>query len=181
MIVIEGMKKKGAKLVTTLESIMPLIWWGISALSILLIIFLLLIFSLYRRMKRFEASYVTLQTFMSGDHLEPMLQGYTQKVVEQAQILKTCNERLTQIEQKLRAGVDRAELLRFRAFENVGSDLSFALALLNQEGSGVVLSAIHNREESRLYAKPVNGGQSTYSLSIEEIEVIAKAMQGEKI
>lgn len=166
---------------TSIESIMPLIWWVISASTILLLISFLWIYSLSHRMKRFEASYVTLQTFISGHQLEPLLQEYIQKMAEQDQGLKTCNVRLSQIELKLRAGVDRAELLRFRAFENVGSDLSFAFALLNQEGNGVVLSAIHSREESRVYAKPINGGLSTYSLSSEEIEVIAKAMQGQKV
>lgn len=160
---------------------MSMSWWGISALTILLLISLLINFSIFRRMKRFESSYVTLQTFMSGHQLEPLLQEYIQKTTEQNQELKNCNARLTQIELKLRAGVDRAELIRFSAFENVGSDLSFAFALLNQEGSGVVLSAIHSREDSRVYAKPINGGQSAYSLSQEEIEVITKAMQGQKI
>ncbi|MDR3585477.1 MAG: DUF4446 family protein [Desulfosporosinus sp.] len=160
---------------------MPLIWWSMSALTLLLLISLLTTLSLSRRMKRFEASYVTLQTFSSGEQLEPLLQKYLQQVIELDQELKACNVRLKQIELKLRAGVDRAELLRFSAFENMGSDLSFAFALLNQEGSGVVLSAIHSREESRVYAKPINKGRSTYSLSNEEIEVIAKAMQGQNI
>ena len=164
-----------------IESIMPFTWWGISVLTVLLLITFLMTISLSRRMKRFEASYTTLQTFISGQQLEPMLQKYIQNVSEQDQKLKTCNERLTRMELKMRAGVDRAELLRFKAFENVGGDLSFAFALLNQEGSGVILSAIHSREESRVYAKPVKEGQSTYSLSCEELEVIAKAMQGEKI
>ena len=166
---------------TSLESIMPLIWWGISALTLLLLISSLITYLLFRRMKRFESSYITLQTFMSGDQLEPLLEECIQKVAGQEQELKANIVRLNQIEQKIRAGVDRAELLRFRAFENVGSDLSFALALLNQEGSGVVLSAIHSREESRVYAKSVNKGKSSYLLSDEENEVIAKAMQGEKI
>ena len=160
---------------------MPLSWWGISVLSIVLLISLLITILLFRRMKRFESSYVSLQTFMSGHQLEPLLQEYIQMTTEQNQKLETCNTRLAQIELKLRAAVDRAEVLRFSAFENVGSDLSFAVAFLNQEGSGVVLSAIHSREESRVYAKPINGGQSTYSLSREEIEVISKAMQGQKI
>lgn len=166
---------------TSLESIMPLYWWGISALTILLLISFLITYLLFRRMKRFESSYITLQTFMSGHQLEPLLEECIQKVAGQEQELKANIARLTQIEQKVRAGVDRAELLRFRAFENVGSDLSFALALLNQEGNGVVLSAIHSREESRVYAKSVDKGQSSYLLSNEENEVIAKAMQGEKI
>lgn len=166
---------------TSLESIMPLIWWGISALTIIILISLLLNLLLYRRMKRFESSHVTLQTFMSGNELEPMLQNYIATLAKQNQELETCKARLTQLETKSRAAADRAELVRFRAFENVGSDLSFAFALLNQEGSGVVLSAIHSREESRVYAKPVDKGQSSYLLTNEEVEVIAKAMQGEKI
>ena len=166
---------------TSLVSNMPLIWWGMSALTLLLFISLLTTLALSRRMKRFEASYVTLQTCISGEQLEPLLQKYLQQVGEMDQELKACNVRLKQIELKLRVAVDHAELLRFSAFENMGSDLSFAFALLNQEGSGVVLSAIHSREESRVYAKPINKGRSTYTLSDEEIEVIAKSMQGQKI
>ena len=72
-------------------------------------------------------------------------------------------------------------MVRFRAFEDIGSDLSFAFALLNQEGSGVVLSSIFNREDSRVYAKPINQGQSTYPLTEEEKQVINKALQGHKV
>jgi len=168
-----------------LENIMPLHWWGICVLAILLLIVFSLNVLLYRRlnqrMKLFEASSLTLQTFMSGHQLDTILQENTQKLTNQEQNINTMKERLSQVEMKLRAGVDRAELLRFRAFENVGSDLSFAFALLNQEGSGVVLSSIHNREEARVYAKPIKEGTSTYSLTGEEKEVIDRAMLGQKI
>lgn len=164
---------------------MPLLWWGISALGILLVIAFFINIILYRRlnrrMKLFESSSLTLQTFMSGDQLDTLLRENTQKMTRQEQELNKIDARLSQMEIKLRAGVDRAELLRFRAFENVGSDLSFAFALLNQEGSGVVLSSIHNREESRVYAKPIKEGLSTYSLTGEEKEVIDRAMLGQKI
>ncbi len=164
---------------------MPLNWWGIYALAILLVIAFIINISLYRRlnrrMKLFESSSLSLQTFMSGHQLDTLLQENTQKLTNQEQHFNKIQTRLSQVEIKLRAGVDRAELIRFRAFENVGSDLSFAFALLNQEGSGVVLSSIHNREESRVYAKPVKEGISTYSLTGEEKEVIDRAMAGEKI
>ena len=168
-----------------LENIMPLLWWGISALGILLVITFLIQILLYRRlnrrMKRFEASSLTLQTFMSGHKLDTLLQECIQKLTHQEQEFNKINTKLSQVEVKLRVGVDRAELLRFRAFEKVGSDLSFAFALLNQEGNGVVLSSIHNREESRVYAKPIMEGMSTYSLTGEEKEVIDRAMRGQKI
>jgi hypothetical protein len=160
---------------------MPLIWWSICALAIVLFTFITVTVLLYKRMKRFESAHVTLQTFMSGQQLDTLFQEYIHRVDEQEKKFEKCDERLTLVERKMRTGVDRAELLRFRAFENTGSDLSFAFALLNQEGSGVVLSSIYNREESRVYAKPIEEGQSTYALTDEEKQVINKAMQGEKI
>lgn len=175
------MEEKRGKIVSILLDIMPLIWWAISAMTIVLVISLLMTISLFRRMKRFESSYVTLQTFMSGQQLDTLLQTCIQRVSEQEKKHEKGDKRLIQVEQKLRSAVDRAELLRFKAFENMGSDLSFAFALLNQEGTGIVLSSIHNREESRVYAKPVTGGLSTYSLTNEEKEVITKAMQGQKV
>ena len=164
---------------------MPLLWWGISVLTILLVIGfvinILLFRRLNRRMKNFEASSSTLQTFMSGHHLDTLLQEYNQKQAQQEQALAKLETKLSKVELKLRVGVDRAELLRFQAFDKMGSDLSFAFALLNQEGSGVVLSSIHNRDESRVYAKPIKEGVSTYSLTGEEKEVIERAMVGQKI
>lgn len=164
---------------------MPLPWWGISVLTILLVIAFVINILLYRRlnrrMKNFEASSSTLQTFMSGHHLDTLLQEYNQKQAQQEQALGKLETKLSKVELKLRVGVDRAELLRFQAFDNMGSDLSFAFALLNQEGSGVVLSSIHNRDESRVYAKPIKEGVSTYSLTGEEKEVIDRAMVGQKI
>jgi|SRR5665648_24696 len=168
-----------------LQDIMQLHWWGISALAVLLVIAFLINVSLYRklnkRMKHFESSSKTLQTFMSGHDLDTILSDCTKRLDQLEQAFTKNDTRLSQLQLKTQVGVDRAELLRFRAFENVGSDLSFALALLNQEGNGVVLSSIHNREESRLYAKPIAQGLSTYSLTGEEKEVIERAMQGPKI
>jgi len=160
---------------------MPLYWWAIYVLIALILIALTTSISLYRRMKRFEASYISLQTFMEGQQMDTLLHEYIHKVTQIEQNLEKCNSRLAHIEPKLKASVDRVELLRFRAFEDVGSDLSFAFALLNQEGDGVVFSSIHSREESRMYGKPIKEGRSVYSLSDEEKEVISKAMIGLKI
>ncbi|EHQ92365.1 DUF4446 family protein [Desulfosporosinus youngiae] len=165
----------------TIESIMPLYWWAACIMAIVLLLLSVITILLYGRMKRFEASYISLQTFVNGKQMDILLQEYQDKLSKLEQNLEECKVRLNPIEVKLKAGIDRAELIRFRAFEDVGSDLSFAFALLNQEGDGVVLSSIHSREEARVYAKPISGGQSTYLLSDEEKEVVAKAMIGQKI
>ncbi|AFM43541.1 hypothetical protein Desaci_4713 [Desulfosporosinus acidiphilus SJ4] len=166
---------------TLITGSQPTIWLGIGVLAILLVVAYIVIILLFRRMKKFEAAYVSLKTFLSGNDLEGLLQEYHQKLNEQKVQLEQCSKRLDPIEFKLKASVDRVQMVRYKAFENVGSDLSFALAFLNQDGDGIVLNSIHSREDSRVYAKPVTGGQSTYLLSNEEKEVISNAMVGPKI
>ncbi|HJT38110.1 MAG TPA: DUF4446 family protein [Actinomycetota bacterium] len=72
--------------------------------------------------------------------------------------------------------VQRVGVVRFDAFEDLGGMLSFAVAMLDQEGSGVVLSSINGRNETRIYAKPVEHGGSRINLSGEEEEAIRRAL-----
>lgn len=160
---------------SNLTNIMAAYWWGIVGVGILAIIPYFIVFSLRRRLKKFEKAHIALQTFMSGKTLDDLLDNYLKKVQKSMEILEGQNLRLQKTEEKLRQSVDRAELVRFNAFDNMGSDLSFALALLNQEGNGIVLSSINSREESRVYAKPVTAGASTYHLSDEEKQALDKA------
>jgi hypothetical protein len=69
----------------------------------------------------------------------------------------------------------RVGLVRYNAFHDLGSDLSFSVAILNNEQTGLVLTGLHNREQTYMYAKPVTQGESNYTLSPEEKEAIKKA------
>lgn len=71
-------------------------------------------------------------------------------------------------------------VVRFQAFENVGGDQSFAVALLDARGNGVVISSIFGREESRVYCKPVVQGRSDYALSKEEEQSLGLALRKTK-
>lgn len=164
-----------------LEQIMPLTNWAIALVAVLCIIELIWIIILQQRMAKFKTSYLALQTFLDGSSLDQQLKEYIAEVKQIKSDLGEVKERLAQAESKLRSSVDRVELVRFNAFENMGSDLSFALALLNQEANGVVLSSINNREESRVYAKPIVHGESSYHLSVEEKNAISKAKETVKV
>ena len=67
-------------------------------------------------------------------------------------------------------------VVRFNPFADKGGDQSFAMAILDDQANGAVISTIHSRVEVRVYAKPVIGGQSTYTLTAEEKDAIARAM-----
>lgn len=67
-------------------------------------------------------------------------------------------------------------IVRYNAFKDVGSNLSFTLALLDNNNNGVVLNGIYSRDNSNIYAKPIKDGKSEYILSDEEKEAIEKAI-----
>ena len=74
-----------------------------------------------------------------------------------------------------RTHIQKLGVVRFNAFDNTGSDLSFSVALLDAADAGFVLSGIYGREESRVYAKPVLKGESTYLLTKEEKQALDAA------
>jgi hypothetical protein len=85
--------------------------------------------------------------------------------------------RLAELERIARSEVARVGFVRYNAFDDVGSDLSFALALLNAEGDGVVLTSIYSREETRTYGKAVKGFSSVQDASREELAAIDAARE----
>ena len=67
-------------------------------------------------------------------------------------------------------------MVRYSAFKDTGSDLSFALAMLDDNNNGVILNGIYSREMSNIYAKQVTNGTAVNKLSEEEKEALQKAL-----
>lgn len=86
--------------------------------------------------------------------------------------LGSLSSRVADIDRRLQRAVQRVKVLRYRAFEDAG-DQSFAVALLDAKGDGVVLSGLHHRSGVRVYAKPVEAEQSDFALTEEEQSVIS--------
>ncbi|MDO3413232.1 DUF4446 family protein [Saccharibacillus sp. CPCC 101409] len=82
---------------------------------------------------------------------------------------------LAMLEQRQRMAKSKLGMVRYNAFSDQGSDLSFSFALLDELDNGIVLSGLHNRDSSYVYAKPLQQGESKYALSPEEKEAVAQA------
>lgn len=93
--------------------------------------------------------------------------------------LKSAKEKteteLLEINKKLKKSIRGIETLRFNPFPDQGSNQSFAVGMLNEEGDGVVFSSLYSRERMSIFAKPVKNGKSEYELTREEQEVLKKA------
>lgn len=79
------------------------------------------------------------------------------------------------LEDNMRSNVQKVGLVRYNPFDEMGGNLCFALALLDQDDNGVVLNGIHSRTGSFTYAKPIQMGVSIYLLSDEELQAVEMA------
>jgi len=111
-----------------------------------------------------------------SDALRGLLEGQALQLERLEQAVRTLNARDNHQQVLIEGGVRRIALLRYDAFEDVGGRLSFSCAMLDEHGTGVVLTSINGRQETRVYAKPIAAGTSTHNLSLEEDEAIRQAL-----
>jgi hypothetical protein len=109
-------------------------------------------------------------------HATADLEAVYQQTLEEVDRLRNevidMQKRIDLLQQQLRKKISTARVMRYNAFADMGSDLSFSVALLDDDLDGVVLSSIYGRDESRTYAKPIRSGTSEYTLTDEEIAVV---------
>lgn len=111
----------------------------------------------------------------SGESLERMLLDYASGV-EETRVRLNENANVSAANtQALRSAVRRIGLIRYDAFDQVGGYQSFSLALLDERGSGIVLSSLVSRHDSRIYVKAIAGGASDQPLTPEEARAVAEA------
>jgi hypothetical protein len=84
--------------------------------------------------------------------------------------------RLAGAELALRGAIAHRALVRYDAYNELSGQQSMSIALLDEERSGIVLSCIHHRDQARVYAKQVHGGQGELELSPEEAEAVRMAI-----
>lgn len=92
--------------------------------------------------------------------------------------LSKLEDKLARVEHKGLGHIQKVELLRYNPYEDTGGNVSFSLAALDEKGNGFVLTSLHARSGTRMFAKVVEGGKAkNIKLSKEEEDVVAKAMK----
>jgi Protein of unknown function (DUF4446) len=146
---------------------------GLGAVVLLLVIAVLL---LVRRTRRLDARLVGLTRGSDGRNLESVLDAHLDKVFAVARELDELAARLAVLEAAQRRAFQRVGLVRYNPFEETGGNQSFALALLDAKGDGWVLSSLHARSGTRVYAKAIKAGRADGALSEEETAALVQAM-----
>jgi hypothetical protein len=140
---------------------------------------LIVAFAALRRMRRLKAT----QSAVLGERGATDLVAHsveTRRLVDEfgisiEEIATALNERMETVEARLAGTVSRASVVRYDAFNETSGRQSSSVALFDAGGNGVVISAILQREQARVYAKPLVGGRSELELSPEEEHAIRLA------
>lgn len=151
----------------------PVLW---AALALVLIATLIWVLNLHRRSASMERRLEALLGDLSDEGTARMLADYLGTVRATAASVQQMRAEHDELVRTMPSVIRHVGLVRFSPFHDTGGDQSFALALLDGERNGVVVTGLHARTDSRLYAKPIERGNSTYSLTPEERGAMAIAL-----
>ncbi|AGX45465.1 DUF4446 family protein [Clostridium saccharobutylicum] len=159
-------------LISSVNEFIPYIMIGMAVIIILLFIMIIVLF---KAVGRVESRYRKLMKGTNNKNLEEMLLERLDSIEDAKEISKKVLSECEKLEIKMKECIQKVAIMRYKAFENVGSDLSFSIAMLDDNNDGVILTGIYGRQESTTYAKPIDKGISRYDLSEEELYVLNEA------
>jgi hypothetical protein len=151
--------------------------WVVAS-TLLLFVAAYWIYTLERRLGTFEERYgdllsisESLSTVPDQAVLLPLVRRLDAHDIQ----LQAIAERQQRITTNIPHMVQGLGVVRYNAFEGVGGDQSFSLALVDAVGHGAILTGLHGGDDMRVYAKPIKNWRSTYSLSADEQRALAEA------
>ncbi|MCY6958197.1 DUF4446 family protein [Clostridium brassicae] len=147
----------------------------IIALIIAIIALLVGMSIMSKSINRLEAKYRKLTRGVNNKNLEEVVVEYLDNIDSVKSDTEEIKKQQDELSKNLKGCIQKVSVMRYKAFDDIGSDLSFSIALLNDDNDGVILTGIYGREDSTVYAKPVDKGISRYDLSEEEKQVLRES------
>lgn len=141
------------------------------ALSIAYVLLLFLWIKWYRDLRLIK----TVLKGTKGESLEPILLQHFQDMERIATLGSSLERRISKLESKAQRAVSSVGVIRYNAFQEMGGEQSFALALQNELSDGIVINCITGRESVRFFCKPIENGKCEVGLTPEEEAAIELA------
>ncbi|MBP3966882.1 DUF4446 family protein [Paenibacillus lignilyticus] len=153
--------------------------WITIGLLVAVLILLVRSFVIGSKLKRLRKSYTQFMSGAGVEELESVILELKQRLSTQEEGQNKLKQSVHTLNDTLKKKKGNIGIHRYNAFAERGNDLSFSIAVIDDTEDGMVLSGIHGRENTFVYAKPVQEGQSKYPLTPEEKEAISLALQRE--
>ena len=156
-------------------SIDPILLSIITVQFILLIPVIILLLNSRSEIKDIKYRYDSLVEYLGDGEAKDLLQECANMIRNLEYDSQIKEKDISELYELLSCCIQKVAILRYNAFADVGSDLSYSIALLDNDDNGIVLSSLYGRESSTTYAKPIDAGHSGYILTGEEEEAISLA------
>ena len=146
---------------------------GLAVLTVALMVLTLVCFSQYRKLYR------RYDMFMRGkdaETLEDIILDLMDEAVVRQATDKESRDQLKSLTRQVRASYQKIGIVKYNAFTGMGGNLSFVIALLDDNNSGFILNSVHSREGCYLYMKDVEKGSTDVLLGAEEKEALERAL-----
>ncbi|EJO5348123.1 DUF4446 family protein [Clostridium botulinum] len=139
--------------------------------SVMILLFIILIINMVS-LKKLKEKYKKFMRGTNNKNIEELINNYLDKVDKAKEETEYVKEIYSTLDKRVKSCIQKVAIVRYRAFDDVGSDLSYSIAFLDNDNSGVILTSIFGRNESTTYAKPIDKGISRYDLSDEEKQAL---------
>ncbi|HHV28538.1 MAG TPA: DUF4446 family protein [Clostridium sp.] len=143
--------------------------------TVIILILLIALLIINSKLKKLNKKYKKFMNGSDNKNIEQLLMDNINLTNDVTLKNKEIENRVSCLERNLQHCVQKVGVIRYNAFDDVGSDLSFSIALLDDYDNGVVISGIYSRESSTTYAKKIVNGTSKYVLSAEELQAISES------
>lgn len=141
----------------------------IAGLSMVIVIILfIMMINVLVKFKKLRKRYVQMLNGVSSADVESIMIELQESMNRLKEENRETKEELQALQKQIKTMKSNVGVHRYSAFADGGSDLSFSIAIVDDNQDGLVLTGIHSRETSFIYAKPIVNGQSKYMLSPEE-------------
>lgn len=147
------------------------------ALLLLILILLVMIIICFKKLKKITLKYEKLVENTQGESLDQVIIVNKESIRELNGELYRSNEKISNIQEQLNEAIQKTGFKRYNAFSDMGSNMSFSVAMLDEKNNGVILSSLYGRDGCSMYGKSVEIGKSPYPLSEEELEVLNEAIK----
>lgn len=145
------------------------------AIAFIVCLLIIWISVLGSRLKKLRKQYVAVMGDTGITNIEDVVMEMKAGLEAQRNQIESLQHQLKTVQSALPHMKSKLGIIRYNAFSDGGSDLSFSLAIMNDEKDGAVFSGLHSRDNTYVYAKPIEKGQSSYMLTPEERKAIELA------
>ena len=151
------------------------------AIAVLLLLVIILLICTIKQGRELSLMKKRIKKFMSGRDAES-LEDQIIELFEDNQYMKAASDKnkndIIDINRRMRHCFQKIGIVKYDALNQMGGQLSYALALLDEEDNGYIINSVHGNEGCYSYTKVIKNGRSDIELGTEERKALESAILG---